>query len=89
MPKDRSPFDEKIESELLKNGFAYYDDWKYGPVSGWSHQDHYSLNLMKHSFGYWLIIRAQFGGDNKTMNVGSSNNAQEIIAVRDALAKLF
>jgi len=89
MSLNRPPFDEAIEKALLENGFAHYDDWKFGPESSWSHQDHYSLSLMKHDFGYWLIVKSHFGGENKTLNIGSSNSAQEIIAIRDMLSKLF
>lgn len=83
------PFDKEIDAELLANDFAYYPDWSYGPESGWSKADHYSLCLMRNKFGYWLILRQHASGENYTMNLGSSNNAQEIIAVRDALKKLW
>ncbi len=86
---EREKFNESMDAELLENDFARFSDWEYGPESGWSHQDHYSLRLMQHDFGYWLIIREHAGGENKTMNIGSSNNAKDIIAVRDALKGLF
>ena len=86
---NKPPFNETIGKELLENGFAYFDDWKYGPMDGWSNQDHYSLKLMEHDYGYWLIISRHASGENPVMNIGSSNSAQEIIAIRDALSKLF
>lgn len=83
-------FNSAMDSELLSNGFAYYDDWKYGPYTGWSGQGYYVLKLMRHSFGYWLIIQRHYaGGENSTLNIGSSNDAEKIIAVRDALQKLW
>ncbi len=86
---DRPPFDESMDEVLLRNGFAYYSDWKYGPESGWSAGDHYTLKLMRHDFGYWLIIGRHSSGENPIMNIGSSNNAEYIILVRDALIKLW
>ena len=86
---DREKFDESIVKELIDNGFSFSQDWAFGPVSSWSHQDHYSLRLMKHHFGYWLIISQHFGGENKKVNLGSSNNAKDIIAVRDVLRRLW
>lgn len=85
----RPKFDDKMDTLLLENGFAYYDDWKYGPESAWSHQDHYTLKLMEHDYGYWLILRQHAHGENPEMNLGSSNNANDIIAVRDALKQLW
>jgi len=79
-----------VDDILLANDFAYYDDWEYGPMSGWSSDwEHYTLKLMRHDFGYWLILSAHSGGENKTFNVGSSNDAEQIISIRDSLAKLF
>jgi hypothetical protein len=85
----RPAFNEGMDKELLANDFAYYSDWEYGPESGWSGQDHYSLRLVRHDYGYWLIIRCHASGDNPLMNIGSSNDAKNIIAVRDALKKLW
>ena len=83
-------FNESMEDELLKNDFAYYDDWKYGPVSGWStDHEYYTLYLFKHNFGYWLIISCHASGTNPKMNIGSLNNADDIITVRDSLRKLW
>jgi hypothetical protein len=86
----RDKFDESIDKELLENDFANYDDWEYGPVSGYSTgHERYSLYLMRHDFGYWLIISAHQSGENPRMNIGSSNNAQEIINIRDSLRNLW
>jgi hypothetical protein len=88
IPKE--PFNEKMDEILLQNDFAYYDDWEYGPVTGWTaNNDHYSLKLMKHSFGYWLIISKHASGENPSFNIGSSNNANEILAVTEALKILW
>lgn len=86
---EREKFDKEIDAELLANDFAYYPDWPYGPESGWNKADLYSLRLMRHDFGYWLIMRQHASGKNYTMNLGSSNSAKEIISVRDALKKLW
>lgn len=86
---ERVSFDKDIDVELLANDFAYYPDWLYGPESGWNEADLYSLRLMRHDFGYWIILRQHAGGENHMINMGSSNNAKEIIAVRDALKKLW
>ena len=85
----REPFDEGMDVILLKNDFALYPDWKYGPESGWSGQDHYTIKLMRHNFGYWIIVSQHASGENITMNLGSLNNAYDIIALRDALKKLW
>lgn len=82
-------FNGGMDAELLANDFAYYDDWKYGPSSCWSGPDLYTLELMWHNYGYWLILRRHGGGENKEMNLGSSNYAKDIIAVRDALRRLW
>lgn len=86
----REPFNKSMDAELLKNDFAFYDDWEYGPISGWSSRfEHYSLKLMRHDFGYDLIISRHASGHNPFMNIGSSNNAAEIIELRDGLKRLF
>jgi len=86
----RDKFDKSIDTELLANNFKYYNDWEYGPISGWTTgYERYSLKLMKHDFGYWLIISCHAGGENPSMNIGSSNNAQDIIAIRDSLSVLW
>lgn len=86
----REKFDETIDAELLKNGFKYYDDWKYGPMSGWSTgHEHHSLFLIRHDFGYDLIIGRHASGENPKMGIGSSNSAKDIIAIRDSLKKLW
>lgn len=87
---DRDKFDKKIDLELLKNDFAYYDDWEYGPMSAWStSHEHHVLHLMEHDFGYWLIIGKHASGANPKMNIGSSNSANDIIKIRDSLKKLW
>ena len=86
----KEKFNKEIEAELLKNDFAHYDDWEYGPISGYSTgHEYYSLKLMKHAFGYWIIISCHASGENPAMNIGSSNNAKDIIAIRDSLKKLW
>lgn len=86
----REKFDEDIDKELLKNGFDYYGDWKYGPMSGWStNYEHHTLRLMKHDFGYDLIMGRHASGENPTMGIGSSNSAKDIIKIRDSLKKLW
>lgn len=87
--EEMEKFNEGMDAELLVNDFAYYNDWEYGPESGWSGQDHYILKLMRHNFGYWLIVGHHGSGENPVINIGSSNDAKEIIAVRDALKKLW
>lgn len=84
--KLKDPFDASMDATLLQNGFKYYDDWEYGPMSGWSWScDHPSIRLMKHSFGYSIIFSVHASGLNPHMVIGNSNNADEIIALRDAL----
>ena len=83
-------FNEGMDAELLSNDFAYYDDWEYGPQAGWSNAfEHYVLKLMRHTHGYWIIVGHHASGENPTMNIGSSNEAKEIIAVRDAIQTLW
>lgn len=83
-------FNEAMDLILLANGFEYFSDWEYGPQDGWSTgSEHYTLSLMRHDYGYWLILSAHLSGENKGLNMGSSNEASEIIAVRDALQKLW
>ena len=86
----RDKFDGSIDKELLENDFAYYDDWKYGPMSGWStSHEHHTLRLMRHDFGYDIIVGRHASGENPTMGIGSSNNAKDIIKIRDSLKKLW
>ena len=55
-------------------------------MSGWRNDhDFYSLSLMRHDYGYWLILKCKTEG----MNIASSNDAKEIINVRDSLSKLW
>lgn len=86
--KDKPKFDETMDETLLQNGFEYFDDWGYGPQCAWSEDwDHVGLKLSRHSFGYWIVFRRHAGGANPAMNIGSSNSAEEIIALRDMLKK--
>jgi hypothetical protein len=86
----KEKFNEEMDKELLENGFAYYDDWKYGPMSGWTtSHEHHTLRLMRHDFGYDLIISRHASGTNPTMGIGSSNNAKDIIKIRDSLKNLW
>jgi len=83
-------FNKDIDAELLASGFKYYDDWEHGPQIGWHIiHDYFTMRLMRHNFGYWLIIEAHEGGANKRLNIGSSNKAEDIIAVKEALDRLF
>jgi len=86
---EREKFNKGMDSELLSNGFNYYSDWRYGPQICWSGHDISSIKLMRHDYGYWIIIRLCDGVAHTEMNIGSSNDAKEIIAVRDALQKLW
>ena len=77
---------EQIDKVLLCNGFEYFDDWEYGPMFGWSEQcDRINLKLFKHAYGYWIIFRRHASGANIEMNIGSSDSAFDIIALRDTL----
>ncbi len=87
---DREKLDTTMDAELIKNDFGRYDDWEYGLVSGWSTgHEHYTLYLMRHDFGYWLIVNAHQSGENTKMNIGSLNSAKDIINIRDSLRKLW
>ncbi len=87
---ERERFNEGIDEVLLANGFKYYEDWEHGPQAAWSIDcEHYTMQLMRHSFGYWIIIDAHASGERKKLNMGSSNNAADIIAVKAALERLF
>ena len=84
----REKFDKTMEKELLKNDFDFYDDWKPGPQSGWSTgRNFHTLSLMEHASGYWIILKTKY--DKRGINMGSSNNAKDIISIRDALARLW
>ena len=86
----RKKFNDKMNKELLANGFAYYDDWAYGPQDGWETAcEHYTLKLMRHDFGYGIIISPHASGTNPSMNIGSSNSASDIISIRDLLQRLW
>jgi len=86
----REPFNHSMDSVLLSHDFSYYNDWDYGPMSLWSTGwEHHSMKLMRHDFGYWIILSNHCSGKNKTLNMGSSNNADDIIAIRDTLKKLW
>lgn len=88
MNKDK--FNVLMDEVLLRNNFSYYDDWKYGPQSAWSIDcEHFTMKLMRHDFGYWIILDAHASGERKQMNIGSSNSAQDIILARDSLSKFF
>lgn len=78
-----------IDEKLMQNGFEYYDDWEYGPSIGWSKEGgFYSINLMRHGYGYWLILEHAQGGGRSSINIGSSDNADDILAFAGALNKL-
>lgn len=79
---------KEIDEVLLKNGFKYYNDWEYGPMCSLpSLWDHITFKLMAHDTAYWIIFHRHASGENKRMNLGSSKNAQDIIALRDLLGK--
>ena len=78
-----------IDKILLENGFKYFDDWKYGPQCTWNEDyDIVTLQLMHHNYGYWLILHRHAGGENIDMNIGESDNAHEIIVLRNLLKKM-
>lgn len=80
---------EAIDKILLKNGFKYFSDWKYGPQYTWNEDyDIVTLRLMHNNDGYWLILHRHAGGKNLAMNIGESNNAEEIISLRNLLKKM-
>jgi len=82
-------FDETMDSILLKKGFTYYDDWEYGPESGWSEPfDYITLKLMRTDHGYWIIFSRHASGEHPSFNIGISNNAYDIIALRDMLKRM-
>ena len=90
MTTDKPLFDECIDDVLLANGFKYYDDWEYGPQAGWSTDwEHYTIRLNRHSFGYWVNVIAHSGGENKHLCLGSSNSADDILALKNLLEKFF
>ena len=87
---NKEKFDKSMDKILLENDFAYYSDWEYGLESGWStNWEHYTMKLFKHSYGYWIILEAHASGEHDKLNIGSLNNAKDIIALRDALKKLW
>ena len=82
-------FNKNMDKVLLKNGFKYYSDWEYGPMCSWAESwDRISLKLMKQDFGYWIIFHRHASGENISMNIGESNNAEDIIKLRDLLRDL-
>lgn len=77
---------KQIDEILLKNGFSYYDDWEYGPITGWSEDfDHVSIKLFEHDKGYWIIFSRHASGANKTMNIGDTSSAVDILSVVNSL----
>lgn len=79
-----------IEADLLQNEFKYFDDWEHGPQYAWmTPTEHCSMRLMAHDKGYYIVLFHHAGGDNNSMNLGSSDNAEDIIRLRDCLEKLF
>ena len=81
-----SPFDESILETLLQNDFSFYDDWTHGPLSYCKNSSGFiEFKLMHHDHGYLIILNNS--GNN--FNIGSSNNAGDIIKLRDALRLLF
>ena len=88
--EERKPFDKSIEAVLLENGFGRFSDWKYGPQTGYSQDfEHYTVSLMEHNFGYFIILSKHASGRNPGFNIGSSNDAQEILDLVAALRKLW
>ena len=84
-PAKRDAFNKNMDEELLSRGFEYHDDWQFGPQSGGSNnREFFGLSLMRHDHGYWLILNCR-GCRSSGLNLGSSNNAEDIIAVRDSL----
>lgn len=82
-------FDKSMEAVLLANGFDRYDGWPEGPIATWNGHALYSMQLYEHDKGYFIILRQNTGGDIRTVNMGSSNNAKDIITLRDALMRLW
>lgn len=79
-------FNKNMDKILLENGFKYWDDWEYGPMCGWSESwDRPNLKLMRHDSGYWIIFKRHYGDG---MNIGSSNDAHQIIKLRNELKKV-
>ena len=80
---------EVIDKILLENGFKYFDDWTYGPQYTWSEpHDIITLKLMEYDIGYWIMYCSHGGGACISMNIGESNNAEDIIELRHILKKM-
>jgi len=85
----QKPFDKNMDKKLLRNGFEYYDDWEYGPESGWeTSEGHNTIMLYRHDFGYLIQLHRSVGGRTFDLMIGSSNKARDIIRIKNALNKL-
>lgn len=79
----------EIDKILLENGFEYYEGWSDGPYCSWNEDhDSISLMLMYINYGYLIIFQRHVSGENIRMNIGESNNAEEIIRLRDILKSM-
>lgn len=81
---------DQIDSYLFDNGFAYYDDWEYGPQYGYSiPHERFRIYLMRGSYGYSICLNAHASGTNKKFPIGTSNSAEDIINLKQLLERLF
>jgi hypothetical protein len=84
----REKRDDIIEDKLRLHGFDNDEDWEYGLISIWeTRYDRYSMKLYKNDHGYWIILEKIVGCEREILNMGSLNNADDIINLRDALSK--
>lgn len=80
---------QEVDEILLKNGFNYYDDWEYGLMYSWlGDHDVMSLRLIHFTLGYWIIFHRHAGGENFDMNIGESNDADQIVKLKDLLVSV-
>jgi hypothetical protein len=87
--EDLTKFDPSMPDKLKAADFEHYKDTGYDFEYGWWAGDHTSMHLLPHDYGYWIILCRHESGENRKLNIGSSNSAEEIIALRDAMEKLF
>lgn len=86
--------DPKVEETLLANGFKFYQEspnfgWGYLAQSWSTAWERYSMQVSRCSDSYQVVLTAHYGGENRTIQMGNSNSAEDILRLLAALKKML